>query len=67
MAERINQEMLDFIEEFLRRVPQCTCADYYKPYYPRTDPQCPLHGSFDFTEEEIERVRELVAGIGGVV
>lgn len=53
-------KLKEFIQEFLERVPLCTCAEYYKPYYPRTDPQCPLHGHFDFSEEEIEEIRELV-------
>jgi len=53
-------KLLEFAKEFLKRVPKCTCADYYAPYYPRTDPKCALHGYFDFVEEEVEAVKELV-------
>ena len=56
-----HEELYAFVEEFLKRVPKCTCADYYLPYYPRTDPQCELHGHFDFDDEEIKKIKQLIA------
>jgi len=62
--ERFQFEQLAaFAREFLRRVPECTCAEYYKPHFPRTDPQCPFHGYFEFDENEIANLKRFMITI----
>ena len=60
MAEQYDS-LLKFARMILDRVPECNCSEIYKPYFHRVDPQCSLHAHFDFTEEEIQELKELLA------